>query len=148
MEKCWFCKKVDASSGAAKIVKMYGEVKRGDVNNYLVVKTKSVQFQTCEISIPRCTACKNKETRSTQNDLLVLLCCLGIAYLVISYGFGVSGWLSYGLIVALGVGLYFLSALVLPSQPSVAGGNSDDYPPIRKLTQQGWYVGDRPTRGY
>jgi hypothetical protein len=154
METCWFCKNETASPEAAEIVKMYGEIKRGDPNNYLVVKTTQVQYATCAITIPRCKACKNKDTRTRLIGILALVCCLGIAYLVMSYGFGLAGALSYVLIAALAAALWvasiILSLFVSPShrasnRSSASKANFYNYfPPLWELVQKGWKMGDRP----
>jgi hypothetical protein len=153
MTTCWFCKTNAASPDCSEIVKMYGEVDRGDINNYLLVKTRSAKYKTCEINIPRCNKCKNKETNSTLKALFVLLCILGIAYVVISYGFGLSGWLSYVLIAGLAgtlcIASLILSSLVFSSEtPAATGDFFNFYPPIMELVQKGWKMGDHPKRDF
>jgi hypothetical protein len=153
MATCWFCKKEAESPDAAELVKMYSKVKRGDINNYLVVKARSVQFKTCEISIPRCKKCKDKNTREILTGFLVFLCCFGTAYLVISYGFSLSGWLSYAMIVGLGGALVIASMVLIgvlsPSERSVRPTDYyDNYPPLLDLVRQGWTIGGRPPRDF
>jgi hypothetical protein len=151
METCWFCKKESASADCAEAVKMFSDVRRGDTSSYVLVKTRSVQFKTCEVSIPRCRKCKDQEIRKIILIFVGFGCAVGSAYFIAFDGFKLQGVLAYAAIVGLTVvGLLafsFLLNLIWPPRSSATPANFyDNYPPIIELRKSHWQMGDRPPR--
>jgi hypothetical protein len=122
----------------------------------VVVKTRAVEYRTCEITIPRCQACKNKSTQSMLIGIAGLLACCGVAYLVISSAFNLPvwlvGWPSYIIAAVAGFVLWnlaIIASLFIREKKPLAPSSSDFYgyyPPLWQLVQQGWHMGERPPR--
>ena len=151
METCWFCKKESASADCAEAVKMFSDVRRGDTSNYVLVKTRSVQFKTCEVRIPRCKKCKVQETSKIISIFVGFGCAVVAAYFVAFDHFKLEGVLAYAAIVGLTVvgllAFIFLLNLIWPSRSSATPANSyNGYPPIMELKRDHWKIGDRPPR--
>lgn len=146
------CKKAAASPDATIVVKMYGKVDRGDVSDYLVVKTRSVEYQTCVVRVPRCAACKSRSERESLVSFVKLLASLGTAYAIIAYGFGLEGWIALGFGAVVGIVLFaasMLNSVIIFPPPDVPSRSNfyHFYPPIHELMKQGWNVGDRRPSG-
>jgi hypothetical protein len=130
---------------------MFSDVRRGDTSNYVVVKTRSVQFKTCEVSIPRCRKCKDQEIRKIILIFVGFGCAVGIAYFIAFDGFKLQGVLAYATIAGLTVvGLLafsFLLSLIWPPRSSATPTNFyNNYSPIMELRKDRWKIGDRPPR--
>jgi hypothetical protein len=128
---------------------MYGQAKYGDTSNYVVVKARSVSFQTCEIVVPRCEVCKRADATSNLTGLLTLLVVSGVAYFAITSWFELPVAISIFLALAAGAlgwtAIIIVSIFAFPSSSSPIESNFyGNYPPIMEKIAQHWSMGDGP----
>lgn len=133
---CFFCGSQPATKDAVFQLPMYGEV-----NRYL----GGVQFRKGSVPISRCNDCKSKQESAKSTGCFLWLICLVIGIGVGMAGTNDAGWF-FGALVGGGIG-WVLSLIVAEGMKSSAGlKDPKNHPEVRKMLQQGWSIGDGPSR--
>jgi len=152
---CWFCQKGIANSADAANVKMHGNVTRQE--GY-------IRWRKLEISIPRCTACKQAHAKVYGTESIGWLLgfvvsvpiVMGILNALFPSGYHgpvliplwVGGWLLYIVpfaIVALPTGY---AASAIGRLAFLKGAKSEEekkkFPAVQSKIIEGWVIGEKP----
>jgi len=130
---CWFCNKVNGQEENVRKSPMYRTTR---------IEGSKVFYYTVSVEVPRCKYCKksHKAERLLVNGFTIIGLVLGI---FIGYsvepqgGFLIGGF--FGALIGFGIGYEFGREKDIKSESKV-----EDFPPIRKLSLEGWKLGKKP----